>query len=245
MDPAPWDAYVEVSPDATNYHRWVWRQVIEATYGHQAYYLMASESGSNQGILPLFLIKSRFFGRFLVSMPFFSYGGVLASSLEARERLLAKAVELGRDLGTRYVELRQGSDSVCKIGWQDTAAKVTMLVSLPPSVEDHWNRLSANSRKRIRYARKRGLTSQWGGAEAVDIFYSIFANNMGNLGTPAYPRDWFANMCQYAPEIRILSVWDEGRPVAAGFLNPFRGVLELPWAASLPQARDKFSPRLL
>jgi len=48
--------YVKASPDAANYHRWVWRQVIEATYGHQAYYLMASENGVTQGILPLFLI---------------------------------------------------------------------------------------------------------------------------------------------------------------------------------------------
>ena len=243
-EPALWDAYVEASSDAANYHRWVWRQVIEATYGHRAYYLMASENGVTQGILPLFLIQSRLFGHFLVSMPFFSYGGVLASSPEAREKLLAEGVELGRDLGAHHIELRQGSDCVSDKGWQDTTAKVTMLVSLPSNVEEHWNRLSAKLRKRIRYARKH-LTSQWGGAEAVDVFYPMFATNMRNLGTPTYPRAWFANMCQRAPEIRILSLWDEGRPVAAAFLTPFREVLEVPWAASLPQSRDKFSPRLL
>jgi serine/alanine adding enzyme len=244
-DSALWDAYVDAAPDAGNYHRWVWRRVIEETYGHQSYYLIASENRVLQGVLPLFLINSRLFGRSLVSIPFFSYGGVLASAPEAREKLLAKAVELGSDLGVRYIELRQGSDSVCDTGWQDTTAKVDMRVPLSVSVEEHWTRISAKLRKRIRYARKHGLTSQWGGGEAVDVFYPIFATNMRNLGTPTYPREWFANMCQQAPEIRILSLWDEGRPVAAAFLTPYRGVLELPWAASLGESRDKFSPLLL
>jgi FemAB-related protein (PEP-CTERM system-associated) len=244
-DSTVWDAYVEASPNAGNYHRWVWKQVIETTYGHQAYYLMASENGALLGILPLFLIRSRLFGHSLVSMPFFSYGGVLANSAEARHHLLAEAVELGRNLGVRHIELRQGSDSLGETGWYDTTAKVTMLVSLPASVEEHWTRISARLRKRIRYASKHGLTSQWGGGEAVDLFYPIFASNMRNLGTPVYPRNWFENMCQYAPEIRILSVWDEGRPVAAAFVTPFRGVLELPWAASLPESRERFSPLLL
>jgi FemAB-related protein (PEP-CTERM system-associated) len=244
-DPAVWDGYVEATPNASNYHRWVWRRVIEATYGHQPYYLMASEHGVPHGILPLFLIRSRLFGSCLASMPFFSYGGVLTGSPEAREKMLAHAVKLCRDLGVRHIELRQGSDSVPEAGWHDTTAKVTMVVSLPSKVEEYWTRISAKLRKCIRYARKHGLTAQWGGVEAVDVFYGIFGRNMRNLGTPVYPRDWFANICRYVPEVRILSLWDEGRPVAAAFLIPFRGVLELPWAASLPESRGKFSSRLL
>jgi len=245
QEPALWDAYVDASSAASNYHRWGWRQVIEATYGHQAYYLMASEDGVPQGVLPLFLIRSRVFGHSLVSVPFFSYGGALTSSPEVRDKLLGEAVELGRDLGVRHIELRQSHDPVFETGWCDTCAKVTMLVSLPSSVEEYWAWISARLRKRIRYGRKNGLTCEWGGGEAVDVFYPIFANNMRNLGTPAYPRDWFVNMCRYAPEIRILSLWDKGRAVAAAFLIPFRSVLELPWAASLREGRDKFSPLLL
>jgi FemAB-related protein (PEP-CTERM system-associated) len=244
-DPVAWDSYVEATPNASNYHRWVWRRAIEATYGHQPYYLMASDNRGPEGILPLFLIRSQLFGSSLVSMPFFSYGGVLTRSPEAREKLLAQAVKLGRDLGVRHIELRQGFDSVSEAGWHDTTAKITMVVSLPPNVEEYWTRMSGKLRKRLRYARKRGLTAQWGGGEAVDAFYAIFATNMRNLGTPVYPRQWFANMCRYAPEVRILSLWDEGRPVAAAFLTSFRGALEVPWAASLPESRDKFSPRLL
>ena len=42
----PWDAYVDCAAPESHYHRWVWRDVIEETFGHQPYYLMAVEDGA-------------------------------------------------------------------------------------------------------------------------------------------------------------------------------------------------------
>ena len=239
-DPALWDAYVEASAEASNYHRWVWKRIIEETYGHQTYYLSVSCGKETQGVLPLVAIKSLLFGRFLVSLPFFSYGGVVASSGQAREALLARAVEIARELKARHIELRQGSP--CGLGWREWAGKVTVLVGLPPAVDELWKRLSTGMRNKIRSAQKQGLRSQWGGAEAVDTFYGVFANNMRNLGTPVYPRSWFQNMCRYDPSgTRILSLWDGGRPVAAGIVTIFRDTVEWPWSATLQDSRRKYS----
>src|ERR1022692_4891135 len=83
-DPVSWDAFVESSQEACNYHRWIWRRVIQETYGHVPYYLAATSEGRIEGVLPLVLVKSRLFGDSLVSMPFFSYGGVLTSRSEER-----------------------------------------------------------------------------------------------------------------------------------------------------------------
>jgi FemAB-related protein (PEP-CTERM system-associated) len=205
---------------------------------------MASCGKEVQGVLPLVAVKSWLFGRFLVSLPIFSYGGVLASTAQAREALLARAVEIAREMKARHVELRQGSP--CDVGWHDLTPKVTMEVRLPASVNELWNSLSAKLRKRIRYARKHGLRSQWGGSEAVEDFYHVFSVNMRNLGTPVYPREWFENIHRHLPAgIRILTLLDEGRPVAGAFLTVFRSTLELPWAVSLPDSRVKFAPLLL
>jgi FemAB-related protein (PEP-CTERM system-associated) len=243
-DPVLWDSFVESMPEASNYHRWIWRRVIQETYGHRSYYLAAMSSGNILGVLPLVFVKSRLFSNSLVSMPFFSYGGVLASSDAAREVLLTKAAELGRDLRARCIELRQ--DVGGAPNWQDVSAKVTMEVRIPAAAGDMWDRLNPKIRKRIRYARKNGLAVRWGGGEAVNEFYEVFATNMRNLGTPVYPRAWFANMAKYLPgEVRFLLVSDEGRPAAAGLVCLFRDSLELPWAASLPDTREKFSPLLL
>lgn len=243
-DRAIWDSYVASHPEASGYHQWLWGEVIQATYGHKPYYLAVSSNGRLEGILPLVEINSRMFGHFLVSLPFASYGGVLASNEAARNDLLAGAVELAQRLGVRHIELRQGSASA--IGWIDRTPKVTMEVTLPATVDKLWARMSSGMRNKIRNARKQNLRVEWAGREAVSVFYRIFATNMRDLGTPVYPQSWFENMCAYAPqETRFLIVWDGNEAVASGIVTSFRDMLELPWSASLLASRKKYSAVLM
>ncbi|MBI4167032.1 MAG: FemAB family PEP-CTERM system-associated protein [Acidobacteria bacterium] len=243
-DHAAWDVFVRSLPAASHYHIWKWKNVIEETYGHASQYLAASQEGTIQGVLPLFLVKSRLFGRFLVSLPFLNYGGVLASSTDVQQALLVKASEVAHELGARYVELRQGSAG--NLGWQDVAFKVAMVVPLPKTVDELWRKLSSRLRNKIRSAMKHGLTVRWGGSEAVSAFYRVFAPNMRNLGTPVYPRQWFENVCRItAHDSRVLTLWKEDRPIAATLITTFRDGVELPWIASLPEERKLHSTVLL
>jgi serine/alanine adding enzyme len=240
INPSCWDAYVNSHPDASVYHRWYWGQVVEQTYGHKAYYLAATEGETLWGALPLVFMKSRIFGDFLVSTPFSSYGGVLSNIPEARSLLLEKAVELAQELGARHVELRQGDP--CEVGWKETSAKVRMEVELPGRAEELWKRLSTGMRNKVRNAQKNKLEIEWHAQEAVGEFYSVFAKNMRDLGTPVYPKIWFENLCrQFTGQVRIIILRDGGEPVAAGFVTLFRDVAELPWSASLRESRKKYS----
>jgi len=240
----PWDAYTTSAAPERLYHRWLWREVIEETFGHKPYYLAAVENGQICGVLPLVSIRSRFFGNSLVSIPFFTYGGIIADHADAREALLAGAVELGRELNARHIELRQGESR--SLSWPMSCSKVTMEIQLPATVDDYCNQLSPSRRKRLRYNLKRGLTAEWGGPESLSMFYKIFATNMRNLGTPVYPKTFFANQMRHLGEkIRILSLWDGGTPVAASFVTAHLDTLELPWAASLPEARKKEAPMIM
>jgi hypothetical protein len=45
-----------------------------------------------RGVLPLVHMNSRIFGNFLVSMPFFNYGGACADTEEIRGLLIEEAV---------------------------------------------------------------------------------------------------------------------------------------------------------
>jgi serine/alanine adding enzyme len=235
-----WDRFVEAHPEASNYHRWVWKEVIEETYGHRSFYLAAVRGAAIEGVLPLFWIRSRLFGQFLTSVPFFSYGGVLANSQEAAQALLAHAVDLARELGARHIELRQGSE--CDVPWHHMNSKITMLVNLPDKVDDLWRGLSTGIRNKIRSARKQGLTYEVGDSVHVEVFYSIFSQNMRNLGTPVYPKSWFANLFRCAPEgLKVLRVHDHGKPVGAGIISTYRNVAEWPWSATLPESRRKYS----
>jgi serine/alanine adding enzyme len=244
QDPVGWDRYVEANPDAYNYHRWRWQQVIAETFGHQPQYLAAYSDGAIKGVLPLFSIRSRIFGNSLISVPFFTYGGMLADTQEAREGLMEKAVEFAGTQKIRRIELRQGGKLDC--AWQQTSSKVTMDVALPASTDELWKRFSTGLRNKIRKGQKSEFRIQWGGGEAVSDFYSIFAANMRNLGTPVYPKSWFEAIFRHFPEqTRILNLWDGDRPVAGAFLSAYRHTLELPWSASLPDTRKKYSHYLL
>jgi len=190
-------------------------------------------------------MRSRLFGNFLVSIPFFSYGGVLVDTEEAREKLLSRAAELGREVGARHIELRQGDE--CSMPWRCASDKVTMEINLPATSDEYWKGLSSGMRNKIRQGQKHNLRAEWDhGPEAVRVFYRIFAANMRNLGTPVYSRRFFENQISRLSErIRVLTMWDGKTPVAAAFLTAHQETLELPWSASLPESRKKYSQVLM
>ena len=103
-----WDAYVEAHPDASVYHRWAWRQVFEGAFRHRTEYLAARDArGQVVGVLPLVVFEHWLGGRFMVSLPFVNYGGVLADHDAAVRALAGEAERRARHYGLRHVELRR------------------------------------------------------------------------------------------------------------------------------------------
>lgn len=239
-DSASWDAYVESHPQASNYHRWRWKELIEGTYGHRTFYLAARDGDRIHGILPLVGIKSLLWGRFLVSVPYFSYGGVLAETPETRSQLLHEAEKIARDWHARHIELRHSEPP--DENWQCNTVKVSMSVPLPETSQKYFGSLASRLRNKIRSAQKQGLVARWGKDDLIADFYKVFSCNMRNLGTPVYPRAWFENFLRVARETsHILVIWDGESPVAGTLITTFRDEAELPWIASTPEARGKYS----
>jgi serine/alanine adding enzyme len=235
-----WDEYVTLAAPDRSYHHWVWCEVIKETFGHQPYYLAATDQGEIRGVLPLIFIRSRIFGSSLVSIPFFSYGGVLVSGNEARVALLNRAAALSRELGASHVELRQGDE--CPMPWESTAPRVTMELHLPATAEEFWKKLSSGMRNKVRQGQKADFRVEWGGLSLVRKFYEVFATNMRNLGTPVYPMSFFENQVRrLGDRISILMLWEGEKAVAGSFLTAHSDTLELPWSASLPESRKKYS----
>jgi serine/alanine adding enzyme len=169
-----WESYVLSSPLATGYHQSGWRRVIEEAFGHPTYYLVVhGQDGALQGVLPLVLLASRGFGRFLVSLPFVNYGGVVASSAEAHRFLEARAVEQARELNADHIELRH--QTLMDTAWVATERKVSMRLPLPSSYEQLVKGFPSKLRSQVRRAQKEGMTARVGGTECLDEFYTVFA----------------------------------------------------------------------
>jgi FemAB-related protein (PEP-CTERM system-associated) len=228
-----WEHYVASHPQATNYHRAAWRKVIERSFGHRTHYLAAIDgAGRIRGVLPLVHMSSSLFGSFLVSLPFFNYGGVLADSAAAEQMLIGEAGRLRAQLGAAHVELRHRDTTVGTLPAKQH--KVTMILGLESSVEAQWKGFNAKLRNQIRKPEKSGLEPQLGGTELLDGFYDVFARNMRDLGTPVYAKDFFRNVLHEFPETtRIVAVAYQGKIIAAGIATWFRDTLEIPWASSI------------
>ena len=228
---AVWDAYVNSKPAACNYHRFGWRDVIENAFGHPCHYLAAMDnSGGVVGILPLVFMQSRMFGRFLVSLPFFNYGGLLCNNTQTGNALLAEADILRKELGAEHVELRHSKPWPADLPTK--RHKVAMALELAGNPEDQWQRFNAKLRNQIRKSEKSGLTVAVGGKTLLADFYEVFVRNMRDLGTPVYAQRLFAEVLTAFPkDSRIIAVSLERKTVAAGLICCFRDTAEIPWAS--------------
>ena len=227
-----WDRYVGEHQGATTYHLTAWRHVIANVFGHPTLYYMARDEQEDvRGILPLVYLKSRVFGKFLVSLPYFNYGGVIADSGEVRDALLAEAVRDAGALGASHIELRHLSGM--DLAWPKKDHKVSMRLELPPRYEDLLKGFPPKLRSQIRRGEKEGMKVKVGEENLIDEFYAVFSRNMRDLGTPVYRKDFFVEILRAFPkETKVAVVYLEEKPVAAGFVVGFRTTLEIPWASS-------------
>jgi FemAB-related protein (PEP-CTERM system-associated) len=242
-DPGRWDSFIQERPDATGYHLWAWRGVFERAFGHPTTYLLASREGVTTGVLPLVSFRSMLFGRFLVSLPFVNYGGVLAIDDASANALVARASSIATLRHARYVELRHRERRFDAL--VPKQHKVTMLLPLRSSVAQMWDALDRKVRNQVRKAQKSGLVALSAGIERLDDFYRIYAHNLRDLGTPVYARRFFEEvLCAFPERSGLVIVTHQNRPIAASVTWRWRDTVEVPWAGSL-RAYNAMSPNNL
>ena len=226
------DAYVAAHPLSSVYHRHAWSDVIRAGFGHETKYLVAEAADGVVGVLPLVFFQSHLFGRFVVSMPFLNYGGVLADGPEIARALLTRAIEETRGAGGSHLELRHTRQQFSDLA--PKRHKVAMGLQLEASVDRQWNALDRKVRNQIRKAEKSALQGISGGIELLPDFYAVFARNMRDLGTPVYSPRFFRAVLETFPESsQVFLLKADDRPVAASLVHWHGDNFEIPWASSL------------
>ena len=228
-----WDSYVLSHPESAFYHMIGWKDVIEQTFGHKTFYLIAkSDQRAVIGILPLVLMKSSLFGNFLISLPFFNYGGVLADNKDIEKALVTEAITIGKIEKIEHIELRHLRNKDLNLTVK--TSKVSMVLNLPDNSNSLFKSFKSKLRSQIRRPEKEGLFSFIGGIELFDNFYKIFSINMRDLGTPVYDKKFFINTLRKFPNFtRICTIFHQHKPVASGILVNFKDKVEIPWASSL------------
>ncbi len=276
-----WDAYVKSHPSGSIYHLSGWSIIVEKTYGHEIFRLVAfdendvagaktsptagqcvpahpEQTGRNKifGVLNLVRLKHPIFGRSLISLPFFDFSGILADSQEVTAALIREAIRLGEKLKVSEIELRNlellewnpvtEAENYSKNSSVRTQSnKVRMVLELPDSPGALMKSFKSKLRSQIRRPQKEGLIAQLGGLDLLEDFYSVFATNMRDLGSPVHSKRFIETTLKVFPEnARIVVVYKGKLPLACSLIAGFKNTLENPWASSLRQY-GRLSPNML
>ena len=201
------------------------------------------------GILPLFHIKHFVFGNALVSLPFCDYGGVLADNEQTKNILLEEAIKLCHDLHAETLELHHINPINLSNNHESElitrSHKVRMQLRLPENSEVLFQTFKSKLRSQIRKPEKEGLHFQIGGAELLDTFYSVFSENMRDLGSPVHAKSFVQSVIdEFQGKAKLGVVWNGAMPIAAGVIIAFRDTVFIPWASSL-RKYNRLSPNMM
>lgn len=213
-----------------------WLAVLSHGLAQMPVVVEARASHELLGLLPLALVKSPLFGRFLASLPYINSAGPLTEDDEVSRRLVDRAVDLADELGVRYLELRNEREIEHRRLTQQNTSKVHMRLSLPESADALQASFKSKLRSQLKGHQKNEFQIAWGASELLSDFYAVFSRNMRDLGTPVYPRRFFAAILdEFGSQAELCVARLNGQAVAAALLIHGQGVTEVPSASALRQ----------
>lgn len=171
-----------------------WWEALVRGLQYRPYYLVCNSSGQTKGCLPLMLVESWLFGKFLVSLPYLNSGGVVLQGEQGDAQvqkdvafaLIDRAVELADSLDVKHLELRH------EMPWGHPAFnakredKVHMRMALPEDSVTLLAKYKSKLRSQLKKSGENDFEIAFGGEELLDGFYQVFSENMRDLGTPVY-----------------------------------------------------------
>lgn len=224
------DAFVADTPGSTPFHLPGWSAAVARATGNRARYLLAERAnGMLAGVLPLTEMRSRLFGRALVSAGFGVDGGVLGDAVEP---LASGAWQLATRLGCPEVELRGGP---APEGW--TVDEASYLGFARALATDDAAELAAIPRKqRAEVRRALGLDLEVSVGRDLTEHYRVYAESVRNLGTPVFPAALFREVAGMV-DSDVLTVRHEGRAVASVLSLYWHGTIYPYWGGGTAEAR--------
>lgn len=230
-----WDAFAMQCPEATFFHRYGWKTVIEQAFGHRTWFFAAESGGTIQGILSLAEVKSRLFGHSLASLPFCVSGGIAAISDSARTALDAAAQKLAARLQVGHLEYR--NLTVQHPDWLHKDLYVTFRKAISADHDLNMNAIPRKQRAMVRKGIKAGLESTID--EGVDRLFAAYAESVHRLGTPVFPKRYFRLLKDtFGDDCDVLTITHQGRLIASVLSFYFRDEVLPYYGGGTAEARE-------
>ena len=261
-DKALWDDYIAVHKDGLAYNFYAWKESVEESYNFECPYFLAEKGGQIYGVLPTVYLHNPLSKGQLVSLPYCDAGGILAENSEIAEALFNYACNYSIKHRIPSLEIRYPSHipelpiagirynvintSKTLVKQSPPPEKVRLLLELPNNAKTLMASFKSKLRSQINKPVRDGLTAKLGGLELLEDFYSIFAENMRDLGSPVHSKKWLRSvLTRYGKRAKccVVSMPDK-TPAASGILLCHDRVVSIPWASSLKRF-NRFNPNML
>ena len=247
-DQSRWDGYSQSHPGASPYHLFAWRRAIEKTYGHRCYYLCAEQDKQMVGLLPLVRLHLPGVVDELTALPYCDLGACLSNCDQTQDILLREAIALQQKLKVKKLYLRgflRETEFTNRLLRQEATGKVSMRLSLPSSAVELFAGFKSKLRSQIRKAEKNGVTFRWGGRGDLSVIYTVFAENMRDLGSPVHSKRWLDNvLAMYGTLARVGMVYIDNKVIGMGIILFGGQCVSIPWASTL-RGYNHLSPNML
>lgn len=227
IDTGEWDEYVQNNNYSNIYHQIRWKNIIENTFGHKGYYLMAKDNGTVRGLLPLFSINSFLFGRYLISLPFLDRAGVIADNPQIANLLCDKAIAMAQQTQVDFLEMRN-QGQINHVDLITATPKVNFVLSSELAADILWKKvLQKNVKNKVRKAWKKGVYIDIGSSEQyINDFYNVYCIHMRYLGTPVYPHKYFLNIFnEFSDKIIIILAKHKDKIIGGKIVLAFKNTL--------------------
>ncbi len=233
-----WRRYFEAHPQATLFHGLGWKQAVERAFGHRFVGLMAYRGSRVVGVLPLYEIRSVIAGRLLVSVPYATYGGILADDAEAAAALHEEAVAECERIGARSIDYRSIRAVVAGAPVRSTHA--TFIRELPDSIGGVDVMLPRKARAAARNAASKHSLSCDFDPSGLTTMWNLYARSMRRIASPNYPPRFFRELTTALPDEHVVQIVRlDGRPVAGLLSFIYRDTL-MPYFVGIDERVDVY-----
>lgn len=235
---ADWQRYLDAHPQATIFHGLAWKQAVERTFGHRFHGLLAYRGSRVVGVLPLYEIRSVIAGRLLVSVPYATYGGIIADDAGVVSALHRAAVEVCDRIGARSIDYRSMHAVVDGAPVRSTHA--TFIRELPDSIDGVHAMLPRKARAAARSASSKHALASVFDPAGLSIMWQLYARSMRRIASPNYPLRFFRELSAALPDAHVVQIIrHENRPVAGLFSFVDRDRL-MPYFVGIDERADVY-----
>lgn len=222
-----WDRFVENSPGVIAWHSHQYSELLARHHRTKFLPLAVYDGARIVGILPLYHTRTLRSGDALISVPFFVAGGIVADEPAVRTILLARALDLAKELKIGRLVLKQYKVKIDgPLSTDDGYYNRELDISR--NLDEVWQSLAPINREKIEESSKLDLALEYP-SDNVALFFEFLFRDQHAAGVPCVSKAWVRSLFDTG-SYKIALLRYRGEVVAATMAKKFKDTISFPFS---------------